>query len=250
MKAYRFKVSLVQISIIIVILILWELGTKYNIINPFIFSSPSKVLSTAIDFISDGTLLSHIIITLKEVLISFSLGVIIALFISILMYMNGFLYDVFDPFLTMLNSMPKVALGPIIIIWVGANDKSIITMALLINVIVSIITIYTSFKNTDENLIKLFKTFNASKWQIITKLVIPANIPSIIGSLKVNLSLTFIGVIMGEFLVSKRGIGYLILYGTQVFNLNLVIMGIIVLMILSYVLYQLLVLLEKKLPKR
>lgn len=250
MKAYKLKVLLTQVSIIIVFLILWELGARFNIINSFIFSSPIKVLTTAIEFIIDGTLLSHIIITLREVIISFSLGFIIALIVSMLMYMNDFLHDVLDPFLTMLNSMPKVALGPIIIIWVGANDKSIITMALLINVIVSTITIYTAFKSTDGNLIKLFKSFRASKLQIFTKLVIPANIPSIISSLKVNLSLTFIGVIMGEFLVSKKGIGYLILYGTQVFNLNLVITGIVILILLSYLLYELIVLIEKKLPKR
>ena len=246
MNKYKLKVLTTQISLIILFLFIWELGTRFNIINSFIFSSPSKVIITAIDFIKDGTLALHILITLKEVLISFILGFSISLIISMLMYMKRFIYDVLDPFLTMLNSMPKVALGPIIIIWVGANNKSIITMALLINIIVSIITIYSAFISTDENIIKLFKSFKASKVQILTKAVIPSNIPSIISSLKVNLSLTFIGVIMGEFLVSKKGIGYLILYGTQVFNLNLVITGIVILMLLSYLLYELIVLVEKK----
>lgn len=250
MNKYKLKVAISRFLLTSLVLILWELGSRYNIINSFIFSSPSMVIKSTINFLKDGTLIVHILVTLKEVLISFALGVIIALIVSMLMYMKKFLHDVLDPFLTILNSMPKVALGPIIIIWIGANNKSIITMALLINVIVSIINIYTAFTNTDENQIKMFQSFKATKMQIFTKLVIPANIPAIISSLKVNLSLTFIGVIMGEFLVSKKGLGYLILYGTQVFNLNLVIMGIVILIILSYVLYDIIVIIEKKLPAR
>lgn len=250
MNKYKIKVFSIQLLIIFSLLAFWEVGARLNIINSFIFSSPSKILITAIEFIKDGTLLIHTFVTVKEVIISFILGVTIAFIVSMIMYMSKIFKDVIDPFLTVLNSMPKVALGPIIIIWIGANNKSIITMALLINVIVSIINIYTAFINTDENMIKMFKSFKATKIQILTKLVIPANIPAIISSLKVNLSLTFIGVIMGEFLVSKNGIGYLILYGTQVFNLNLVIMGILVLVILSYFLYRIIVIIEKKLPSR
>lgn len=246
MNKYKLKVFITQLSIVFVIVTFWEIGTRLNIINSFIFSSPSKIIASAVEFIKDGTLLSHIFVTLKEVILAFTIGIFIAFLVSMIMYMSDFLKDVIDPFLTMLNSMPKIALGPIIIIWIGANGKSIITMALLINVIVSIINIYTSFINTDSNMIKLFKSFKATKMQIFTKLVVPSNIPSIVGSLKVNLSLTFIGVIMGEFLVSKEGIGYLILYGTQVFNLNLVMMGIFVLVLMSYILYKIIVIIEKR----
>ena len=163
------------------------------------------------------------------------------------MYWNKFFADTIDPFLTMLNSLPKVALGPIIIIWAGANTKSIIVMALLINVIIAIITTYNGFIHTDELKLRLFKTFKASKWQILTKLVIPANITTIVSSIKINISLTLIGVIMGEFLVSKKGIGYLILYGTQVFNLNLVLSGIVILILFSYAIYKLVSIIEKRL---
>ena len=147
----------------------------------------------------------------------------------------------------MLNSLPKVALGPLIIIIAGANTKSIIVMALLINLIVGIMTIYNGFNNIDKDLIKLFKTFNANRLDILLKLTIPASYKTIISSLKLNISMTLIGVIMGEFLVSKSGLGYLIIYGTQVFNLNMVMAGIVILIIISFVLYKIITYIEKKL---
>lgn len=149
----------------------------------------------------------------------------------------------------MINSLPKVALGPLIIIIAGANMKSIIIMALLINLIVSIITIYNGFLNIDDKKIKLIKSFGATKLQILFKLVIPSSYKTIISSLKLNISMSLIGVIMGEFLVSKEGIGYLIIYGTQVFNLSLVMAGILILVIISYILYKIIIFIESKLIK-
>ena len=150
----------------------------------------------------------------------------------------------------MINSLPKVALGPLIIIIFGANIKSIIVMALLINLIISIITIYNGFINIDEQKIKMIKSFKANKYQILTKLIIPSSYKTIISSLKLNISMSLIGVIMGEFLVSKAGIGYLIIYGTQVFNLSLVMAGILILVIISYILYKIITFIENKLIKK
>jgi len=147
----------------------------------------------------------------------------------------------------MLNSLPKVALGPLIIIIAGANTKSIIVMALLINLIVGIMNIYNGFNNIDPDLIKLFKTFKASRIDTLFKLTIPASYKTIIASLKLNISMTLIGVIMGEFLVSRKGLGYLIIYGTQVFNLNMVMSGIVILIVISFILYKIITILEKKL---
>lgn len=247
MRRYKCLVLITQVFLVAIFLTFWEIGSQKGLINSFIFSSPLKISNTLAILVKNGDLFKHLWVTLSEVLIAFSIGIVTAFIISIIMYECKFFADVIDPFLTILNSMPKVALGPIIIIWAGANTKSIIVMALLINVIISIITFYTGFINTDKVKIKLFKTFKANKLQLLTKLVIPSSLPTIVTSLKINISLTFIGVIMGEFLVSKKGIGYLILYGTQVFNLNLVLTGIFVLIVMSYCLYKFVSLLEKKL---
>ncbi len=248
-KIFKIKTIILQIIIVLGFLITWELLSKYKIINSFIFSSPLLIVKTIINLFKENNLLNHVFITIYETIIAFSLGLILGFIISILLYSSKLLAKVFDPFLTLLNSLPKVALGPILIIWTGANMKSIIFMALLINLIVNIITIYNGFNSTSQNRIKLLKSFKATKYEILKKVVIPSNIKTIISSLKLNISMSLIGVIMGEFLVSKEGIGYLIMYGSQVFNLNLVISGIIILIIISFILYQLVAYFENKIIK-
>ena len=251
-KLYFRKYFILTIQILLVILFfgIWEILANKNIINTFVFSSPSKILSTIINLINDGNLFNHIYTTLYEVLIAFTLGILLGFIIAIILYEIPILADILDPFLTMINSLPKVALGPLIIIIAGANIKSIIIMALLINLIISIITIYNGFTCIDQCKLKLVKSFGATKYQILTKVVIPSSYKTIISSLKLNISMSLIGVIMGEFLVSKQGIGYLIIYGTQVFNLSLVMAGILILVIISFLLYKIISYIENKLIKK
>ena len=236
-KQKRLMIKVIQISILFIFIISWELLSKYNIINSFITSSPSNIIKTIINLYNQNNLFIHIITTIKEVLISFTFTPIISLLIATLLYSFPIIAKIFDPYLTILNSLPKVALGPLIIITLGANQKSIITMSILIAFITSIQTIYTGFIKTDKNKIKFMKSINASKKEILFNLIIPSNKETIISSLKINISLCLIGVIQGEFLTSKAGLGYLIIYGTQIFNLNLVMTSIIILTIISYIMY-------------
>lgn len=244
-KQEKRIIRITQITIGLTFIIIWELLSRFNIINSFIFSSPSKVLITIIDLYKNNNLFNNIYVTLLELFVSFILGSIIGFIIALIFYRFNYIKKIFDPYLTLLNSLPKVALGPLLIIWIGANNKSIIVMALLINLIVSIVGFYNGFINTDEYKLKLIKSFGANEKQIIINLVIPECIENIFSTLKLNISMSLIGVIMGEFLSSKAGIGYLILYGTQVFNLNLVMAGITLLLILSYLLYLIINTLEK-----
>lgn len=250
-KNHRTKIFIICIQVLIIILFLglWQFLSDQKIINPFIFSSPLKIIKTISTLYTSYNLISHIMTTLWETIIAFILGISLGFIVSIILYEFKIVAKIVDPFLTMLNSLPKVALGPIIIIWAGANTKSIIVMAILINLIISIMTIYNGFLNTDPYKIKLLKSYQANPLQILTKVVIPESYPTIISSLKINISMSLIGVIMGEFLVSKKGIGYLIIYGTQVFNLDIVMSGIIILIIISFILYEIVDKLEKKLLK-
>lgn len=249
LKFDKLKITILQILIIGVFFLLWEIFVNIGLISAFIYSSPSRIITTILELIVSNNFFIHIFTTLKEVIISFFLGISLGFIIALLLYEFKLLAKVLDPFLTMLNSLPKVALGPLIIIIFGANTKSIIIMALLINLIVSIITIYNGFQSTDEYRLKLFKTLKSSKFHTLKYLVIPSSYQTIIASFKLCIAQTLIGVIMGEFLVSKQGIGYLIVYGKQVFNLNLVMTGILLLAIISYILYKLIVILEHKLLK-
>lgn len=248
-KIRNLFIRLSRLLIILFIIFIWEFLARKNLINTFIFSSPSKVVETIINLHNTNNLYNHIGITIYETLISFGLGTILGIIIAIILWSNNFIAKVIDPYLTILNSLPKVALGPIIIIWAGANINSIIVMALLISLIITIITVYNGFMNTDQNKIKLLKSFKASRYQMLKLLILPSSYPTIISSLKINISMSLIGVIMGEFLVSKEGIGYLIVYGSQIFNLNLVISGIVILMIVSYFMYLIVSYMEKILIK-
>ena len=248
-KRNKILVIFFQLIILTSIIFIWEFLAQKELINTFIYSSPSRILDTIINLHNTNDLYHHIWVTVYETLISFSLGTIIGIIIAIILWYSKLLYKIIDPYLTIINSLPKVSLGPIIIIIFGANIKSIIIMALLISVIITTINVYNGFNETDTNKINLLKSFNASKSQIFKYIVLPSSYSTIISSLKINVSMSLIGVIMGELLVSKEGIGYLIMYGSQVFNLNLVISGIIILMIVSYLMYLIVSYIEKILIK-
>ena len=249
-KKEKVIIFLFQILILIIFIAIWQTLANLNMINTFIFSSPKKILDTIIKLYNSKDLFNHIWVTVYETLISFSIATILGTLIATMLWWYERLHKIVEPYLTILNSLPKVALGPIIIIWFGAGIKSIIFMALLISLIITIINVYEGFNNTNKNKIKLMKTLGAKKYQIFYKLIFPSNFNTIISAAKINVSMSLIGVIMGEFLVSKKGIGYLILYGSQVFNLSLVISGIFILCIVAAIMYYAVSYIEKKLVKK
>lgn len=240
----KLLIRLIQLFIVITFLISWEYCSKHNIINEFIFSSPSKIFNCLVNLSKNNNLFNNIFITLREIIYAFVLCEIVSFIMSIIFYEVPILFKILEPFLTVINSTPKIALGPLIIIIFGANSSSIIIMALLITLIINILTMYNGFINVDKNLLKLLSSLKATKIQKLRYLIIPSAFNVIINSLKINVSMTLIGVIMGEFLVSKSGIGYLIMYGTQIFNLTLVMTGIIIIIIISYLLFLLVSMVE------
>ncbi len=248
-KKEKIIITIIQLSIIIVFITIWQLLVSFEIINSFLSSSPIEVVDTIITLIKSNNLFNHISVTIIETIVSFLLATFIGVLVATILWWYKYVAKVVEPYLTVINSIPKVALGPLIIIWVGASTSSIIFMALMISVFISIINIYNGFTNTNQNYIKLMKSFEATKRQIYTNVIIPSNIKIIINSMKVNISMSLVGVIMGELLVSKEGLGYLIIYGSQVFNIDLVITAIIILAIVSWIMYFLISLLEKKLSR-
>lgn len=243
-RTKKILVIITQISILVGFLSIWEILANAKIIDGFITSQPSRILETFINLTSND-LLKHIKVTTYETIVGFGLGTILGLIIAVVLWWSKFLAKVAEPFLVVLNSLPKVALGPIIIIWVGSGTSAIIVMAIAISLIVTILEILNGFLKTDKDIIKMAKTFKCTKWQLLTKIVIPANIGTFINSLKVNIGLSLVGVISGEFLVSKAGLGYLIVYGGQVFKLDLVMTSVIILGILAGIMYGVVLLIEK-----
>lgn len=248
-KLRKFALLFTQIFILVLFFALWEWAANKKFIDPFITSQPSRIVKTIVNLYNEGQLFKHIGVTCLETVIGFVLGTILGTLIAILLWLSDFVSRVMEPYLVVLNSLPKIALGPIIIIWIGAGPAAIIVMALFISLIVTILEVLNGFMSVDEEKIKLVKSFGANKLQVLTKVVIPANFPTIINALKINVGLSWVGVIVGEFLVSKAGLGYLIVYGGQVFKLDLVMTSVIILSIAATLMYQCVVYLQKQLIK-
>ncbi len=245
-----FFVVFTQISLLVLFLVVWELAANHGLVNTFLTSKPSKVYATILRLHSTGQLFHHIQVTAWETAVSFILGTLIGTFIAVILWWWKFLSRVLDPYLIVLNSLPKVALGPLFIIIFGLGFKSIIAMALAITVISTTIVVYSGFCNVDNNYLKLVKTFGATKVDSFRKVVLPASVPTIASALRVNLGLSWVGVIVGEFLTGRAGLGYLAIYGGQTYQMDLVITSVFLLGLCSAVSYQLLVLLESKIKRK
>lgn len=229
---------------------LWELAGRQRWIDVLLFSYPSKIVKLLVQKLMDGSLLPHVGMTVLETAAGFALGTLCGTLLAILLWSSRFLARTLDPFIVVLNSMPKVALGPLFIVGIGPNIMSIIATTLAITVIITTLVVLSSFREVDANYVKVVRVFGGTRAQTFRKVILPASIPTIVSTLKVNVGLAWVGVIVGEFLVSKAGLGYLIIYGFQVFNFTLVIGSLFVIAIVATVMYQAVSYLEKKLEKR
>jgi NitT/TauT family transport system permease protein len=238
LRRERMKVTLVQLFILLGFFTMWELASSQKWINTLIFSQPSKIWQLFLVKIADGSLLPHVTTTFFETLVGFLLGTILGTVIATIIWWSPFLNKVFEPYLVVLNSMPKVAFGPLLIVGLGPGFLSIMAMALAITVIITIIVVYTSFKEVDPNYTKVIQTFGGTKQHIYKNVILPASFPTIVSTLKVNVGLAWVGVIVGEFLVAKQGLGYLIIYGFQVFNFTLVLLSLLIIACIATIMYQ------------
>ena len=237
-KKKENRIKFFRFFILIFTAFIWEVSAKTGLIDEFIFSSPSAIIRSAAVMTLDGSLLYHIGITAAETITGFILGTVTGTSLAVVLWWNKMLSDIVQPYLVILNSLPKTALAPIIIVWLGNNPKAIILIALLTSVIITIMTVLNGFLETDSDKIKLIKIFGGTKRQILTRVVIPSNIPVIFNALKINVGLSFVGVIVGEFLVGKAGLGYLIVYSSQVFKLDNVMMSVVILALMAAVMYK------------
>lgn len=249
-KVDKATTIIAQVLILVAVLGLWEILTMTNAIDPFFLSSPSRMIKTLIETFKTGNLIYHIGVTVYETLIGFLLATFLGVFIAILLWWSEKLRKILDPYIVVLNALPKIALGPVIIIWVGAGMSAIITMCILICIVITTLSMLSAFLNCDKDKIALMKSMGANKFQILFKLIIPNAFVDFVSVLKINVGMSWVGTIMGEYLVSKAGLGYLIVYGGQVFNLDLVMSSTLVLCLIACVMYMLVGILERKVRKR
>lgn len=235
-----------RILILIVFFALWEISARIGLLDDFIFSSPVRILRCMVQMASNGSLFYHTGITIGETIVSFLLVTVIGILIAVALWLNQSLSEILEPYLVVLNSLPKTALAPVLIVWLGNNIKTIIVAAVSVAVFGTILTIYTGFQSVDSEKIKLIYTFRGTKKDVLCKVILPSTVPLIISTMKVNIGLSLVGVIIGEFLAANAGLGYLIIYGSQVFKLDWVLMSILILCGLAGILYFLTGRLEKR----
>lgn len=248
-KKVTAQVVTTQSIILILFIAVWEIASRQKWVDPLIFSYPSKILAYLVSAFQDGSIYSHLGVTVLESVVGFILGTGVGILIATIIWWLPFWARVIDPFLVVLNSMPKVALGPILIVMLGPGLQSIIMITLLVTVIITTINIYNRFRETEQGYLKVVQTFGASRLQQFKYVVLPSAIPAMISALKVNVGLSWIGVIVGEFLVAKEGLGYLIIYGFQVFNFTLVLSTLFIIAFVATIMYQAVALFEKKITQ-
>ena len=224
---------------------LWEISSDLGWIDSFIFSSPSLIAETFLSMCRDQSLFAHIAVTLAETLVSFFFVVILGVGTAVLLWCSRRIARILEPCLVVLNSLPKSALAPLLIVWLGATSKTIIIAGMSVAIFGSILNLYTAFINVDQEKIKLIYTLHGNRRHALTKVVLPSSVPAIISNMKVNIGLCLVGVIIGEFLAASHGLGYLIIYGSQVFKMTYVSMSIVILCIISTLLFKLVDVLEK-----
>ena len=243
----RRMILVCQVLLLALFLLMWEVAPRLHWVNPMLTSYPSAIWPVFIELLGaeDNNILYHTWITLVETLVGFTISMVLGMAIGVVLWWSDFLYRVTDPFMVVANALPKIALVPIFYIWLG-DEASIYAMAVAIAIFITILMIYTGFRETDDNKIKLVRTFGAGKAQILRKVVLPGNVPVMIAALKINVGLALVGVIVGEFQAAKAGLGHLIIYGSQIFAMDLVMTAITILAVVSTVMYLIILYVETR----
>lgn len=249
-KKYHHEIIMWRIALFVAFLIIWEISAYTGAIDRFFFSCPSGIALCIAKQIKTNHFLLHIGITLYETILSFLLVMLLSILTSCLIWYSDKLSDILEPYLVVLNSLPKSALAPLIIVWLGTGIKTIIVAGISVAIFGSIICIFTEFRNVDSDKLILIYTLGGNKRDAFTKVVLPNSIPILLSTAKVNIGLSLVGVIIGEFLAAKQGLGYLIIYGSQVFQLDMVIASIIVLCIIAFLLYRSIQYVEHRIKKK
>ncbi|MBT2288028.1 ABC transporter permease [Paenibacillus albidus] len=246
----RNQVIAVRGTLLLLFFVLWETGARLGWIDELLFSYPTKVFRQIWGDMVSGSIWPHVGMTVSETAAGFVLGTLLGTVLAVLIWWSPFLSAVLDPYMVVFNSMPKVALGPIFIVMFGAGFTAIVVTTLSITVIITTLVVYNSFCSVDPNLVKVVRSFGATKTQVFFKVILPSSFPTVVSTLKVNVGMSWVGVIVGEFLVAKSGLGYLIIYGFQVFNFTLVMSSLLIIAAVATAMYQMVVYLEKLLLSR
>lgn len=227
------------------IIVCWELGARFEIIDPFFWSLPSEIFATWMQIIQDGTAWRDTLFTFQSTISGFIIGTLGGALLGLSFWWSKYYAKIAEPFIIMFEAMPKLALAPIIVLIFGLGISSKIAMAVAITIVITTLTTYNGMKQIDNDLIRMIYSLGATRFQVFTKVVVPWTMPSIISALRINIGLALTGAIVGEYIGSTNGIGRMIFYAGQTYEISLIWAGIFNLSLLSMILYLIVGQLEK-----
>ena len=245
-RLHKKFVAAARILLLVVFLSVWELTASHQIIDSFIFSSPSKIARCFLDMVADRSIFLHLGVTLYETIVSFLLVIVFSILTAVLLWFSKKLSEILEPYLVVLNSLPKSALAPLLIVWLGATRTTIIVAGMSVAIFGSILNLYTSFTEIDPDSLKLIRTLGGKRKDELLRVALPSSVPYLLSVMKVNIGLCLVGVVIGEFIGARQGLGFLIIYSSQIFKLDWMILSIILLCIIAMILYQAVSLVEKR----
>ena len=243
------RIALLQIALLVVLLAAWEIAIRFEWLAVYIYGQPSGIFVKAKTLIANGELLRDAAITAWEAIAGFLLGTILGSTVGLSLWLFPTGAAVLRPYLIALNGLPKIALAPLIIVWFGIGISSKIAIAAIITFIVAVITALQGAKEVDVDLVKLMRSLGAGRWKTWRTVIIPGSMPWIVSAFRLNVGFALIGAVVGEYIASKEGLGYMIYYAGVLYDLNAVWVGIAALMAVALLMYSAIDLCERYLRR-
>lgn len=243
----RGAILSIQAAMVVGAILLWEWMTRVELLNPLFFGQPTTIAEYTIEGLMDGSLLRASGITVLETVCGFAAGMLLGTALGLALWWSVAAARILEPLLVLFNAIPKVTLAPILIVLLGVGILMKVALAFVNVVVLAALTAYLGAKQSDPDLMDLVRSVGGNKWQVFYRVVLPSAFPGIISSMKIGISLAFIGAVVGEFLAAREGLGYLAIYGSNVFNMSLIMVAVLSLMLLALALFAAVRMLEDRL---
>ncbi|GAC1407800.1 MAG: ABC transporter permease [Candidatus Velthaea sp.] len=247
--ARAFAVPAVQLGVLAAIVALWQIGANTHYINGTLFGSPAGIAASALRTWNDGSLVTDSALTLWEAVAGFVLGTLLGSAGGLGLWYAPFLARVVEPAAVALNGVPKIAMGPLIIIWLGAGVASKIVLAFVSTAVVAFLAAYAAAREVDPDLVTSLRSMGATRVQTFRTLLVPGSLPLMFSAMRINVGFALVGAVVGEFIASAHGLGHAVFVAGNLFDLNTVWLGIIVLSLIAAVMYAALGAAERALVK-
>jgi NitT/TauT family transport system permease protein len=249
MKLNLGMLRLSQIGLLVLMIAIWHVLAAQEILPPFFFGKPLEVGSRIVNWFVSGKIYPHLGVTLLETLLAFAIGTLLGLGVGLWLALNPFASALCDPYIKAINAMPRVILAPIFAVWFGLGIWSKVLLGVTIVFFIVFFSVYNGVRDVNPIVVANARMLGASKRQLLRHVYLPSATAWVFSSLHASVGMAFVGAVVGEYLGSARGIGYLIMQAEGVFDINTVLAGVIVLTVCALFLDKIVTIAERRLLK-